>query len=217
MKLTADIAYQYLCKARKDNNGKWIEHSFYVGEAAGLIAENIDNIDADKARSFGYLHDIGRSMGEMQIRHIFCGYYLLNEKGYKDAARICLTHSFPIKEITTVTGVWDCGDDEYEFLQNYLENTNYDIYDKLIQLCDNIGAAEGIVILEKRLVDIVRRYGIDYENLLNRWERLFKLKKEFENLMGRSLEDVLKLNSTSRCEFKSKYSHEDARGDICDL
>ncbi len=147
------------------------------------------------AGSYGLLHDIGRAFGDqsMQIRHIFEGYHFLMDEGYPDAARICLTHSFPVQDIHAVTGVWDCTQDEYVFLDNYLQKIEYDSYDKLIQFCDNIALPEGIVTLEKRMVDIVLRYGFDAENTVARWEKLFSIKAELEAAMGCSVEDALGL------------------------
>ncbi len=152
-------------------------------------------MDAELAGSYGLLHDVGRAFGDehMQINHIFAGYRFLMDEGYPEAARICLTHSFPVQDIRTVTGIWDCTQKDYDFLEDYLQKIEYTPYDRLIQFCDNIALAEGVVILEKRLVDIVRRYGLDAENLVARWESLFAIKKEIETAMECSVEDVLGL------------------------
>ena len=158
-----------------------------------MIASQVKGLDANLAESYGYIHDIGRAFGEMKINHIFFGYRFLLGEGYEDAAKICLTHSFPVQDIYQVTGVWDCEKEDYDFLANYLGNIQYTKYDKLIQLCDVIGSANGITIMEKRLVDIVRRYGIDSNNLITRWNKLFELKEEFEKEAGCSLEKILGL------------------------
>ena len=195
MLLNVDKAYCYLQEARHANDGPWIDHSYYVGLAAGKLASHIDGMDEDTAMAYGFVHDIGRIFGEMKIRHIFEGYRLLMKDGYPDAARICLTHSFPVQDIHAVTRIWDCESDDYIFMKQFLDGVEYNQYDKLIQLCDNIGSAEGIVVLERRMVDIVLRYGIDTANLLDRWKRLFAIKEEVETLMGESVEAALGLKS----------------------
>lgn len=194
MKLTIDIANNYLIRYGHKQDG-WIKHSYSVGMASYLIALKISSLNADLAASYGLLHDIGRSFGDksMKISHIFKGYRFLLSEGYPDAARICLTHSFPVQDIKSVTGIWDCSEEDYIFLENYLQSITYNPYDKLIQLCDNLGMADGIVPLEKRLVDIIRRYGLDAENVPSRWAQLFAIKEEFEKQMGETIEDVLKL------------------------
>lgn len=190
--INAKIAYKYLIRAREMNDGLWINHSIYVGQAARKIASYIDGIDANLAESYGYLHDIGRMFGEMKINHIFEGYRFLLSEGYDDAARICLTHSFPVQDIKQVKGVWDSSPADYKFMENYLTSIEYTQYDELIQLCDVFGSAEGVTAMEKRLVDIVLRYGMD-EYTVNRWKSLFVLKEKFEKKIGRQIEDVLGL------------------------
>ena len=65
-----------------------------------------------------------------------------------------------------------------------------DDYDKLIQLCDSLATDYGFVILEKRFVDVTRRYGI-MEGYIKGWEVAFSIKEYFEEQMGCSIYDVL--------------------------
>lgn len=176
------------------NDGLWINHSFYVGKVAGEIASHIAGMNADLAEAYGYIHDIGRMFGEMQIKHVFAGYRFLLDEGYPDAANICLTHSFPIQDIKQVKDIWDCTAADYAFLEKYLSSIEYTQYDELIQLCDVFGSAEGVTVMEKRLVDIVLRYGFD-EFTVNRWKSLLILQKTFEEKMGTTIEAVLGLRT----------------------
>ena len=63
-------------------------------------------------------------------------------------------------------------------------------YDRLIQLCDSLAADYGFVILEKRFVDVVRRYGINEEYVRDR-EIVFDIKEYFEKQAGCSVYDLL--------------------------
>ena len=63
-------------------------------------------------------------------------------------------------------------------------------YDRLIQLCDSLAADYGFVILEKRFVDVVRRYGIN-EEYVRDWESVFDIKEYFEKQAGCSVYDLL--------------------------
>lgn len=196
MILTSEQAYKYLLKAGMQNDGKWIQHSLYVGQAAGMLASQMDGlVSIDNVIAMGYVHDIGRMFGNMKMNHALRGYYFLKDEGYEEAAKVCLTHSFPVQDIETVTGLWDCSEEDYIFLKEYISSCQYDYYDKLIQFCDNIATADGITAIEVRLIDIVMRYGFDNKNTINRWEKCFGLKKEIESLMGKTVEDVLGLKT----------------------
>lgn len=69
-------------------------------------------------------------------------------------------------------------------------NCQADDYDKLIQITDALATDYGFVILEKRFVDVTRRYGI-MENYIKGWEITFQNKEYFEQQMGCSIYDVL--------------------------
>ena len=56
-------------------------------------------------------------------------------------------------------GKKDVTKEQQEELELYLGELEYDDYDRLIQLCDSIGAAEGVVSMEERMGDVKRRYG----------------------------------------------------------
>ena len=55
---------------------------------------------------------------------------------YKRQARICLTHSFPVKDIEADIGKKDISAAQYAFIRDFLNGLDYDDYDKLIILCD---------------------------------------------------------------------------------
>ncbi len=80
--------------------------------------------------------------------------------------------------------------EEREIREYILHCGPADDYDRLIQLCDALAADYGFVILEKRFVDVTRRYGI-MENYIRGWEVTFAIKEAFEERMGCSVYDVL--------------------------
>ena len=75
-------------------------------------------------------------------------------------------------------------------IKKYILNCQADDYDRLIQLCDSLAVDYGFVILEKRFVDVTRRYGI-MEGYIKGWEIAFSIKEYFEKEMGCSIYDVL--------------------------
>ena len=188
--LTIQQANEQLQTAYQKNPGPWVEHSRSVAENARRIAEHTDCIDPDTAYTMGLLHDIGRAAGVSGIRHIFDGYDRMNALGQTTIARICLTHSFPLKNIHAFQGNFDCSKQQLAFLQYFLDSCSYDNYDRLIQLCDALSLPSGACILEKRLVDVALRHGVN--NLsLEKWRAFLQLKQYFDRLCRCNLYTLL--------------------------
>jgi putative nucleotidyltransferase with HDIG domain len=190
-----ETAEKLLLWAGNKNPGKWIQHSYNVAKAAGIIAKEC-SLDYNLAYILGLLHDIGRYEGITNLRHVIAGYKLMQEKGYNAVARICLTHSFPDKNIGSFPGKIECTTDEINYIKNELERIEYDDYDKLIQLCDSLGSSDGLTIIEMRIVDVVRRYGFN-EHTLKKWDVIFAIKKYFDekcnkNIYGLFEEELVK-------------------------
>jgi hypothetical protein len=172
------------------NPGPWRDHSLYVGKAAELIAKEDKELDGNVAFALGLLHDIGRRYGVTSMRHSIDGYKFAIEKGYDLVARICITHSFPYKNIDAVFGKWDCSDEEYEFVKDYLDNIDLSAYDKLIQLCDALALPSGYCLMEKRMLDVAMRHGVN-EYTIEKWKATFEIQKIFEERIGKSIYSVL--------------------------
>ncbi|WP_034446266.1 HD domain-containing protein [Butyrivibrio sp. AE2032] len=187
---TIDEALNELEIAGQINPGPWVKHSINTGVAARNIAEKVPGLDPEKAYIVGLMHDIGRRVkfGFVDIpTHVYEGYKYCMEKGWDEAARICMTHSYLLMQ------------DEFNYepetenekaIKAYIMDCTVDDYDKLIQLCDSLAVDYGFVILEKRFVDVTRRYGI-MEGYIKGWEVAFGIKEYFEEKMGCSIYDVL--------------------------
>lgn len=188
--LTIQQANEQLQTAYQKNPGPWVEHSRSVAENARRIAEHTDCIDPDTAYTMGLLHDIGRATGVSGIRHIFDGYDRMNELCQPTIARICLTHSFPLKNIHSFQGSFDCSKQQLAFLQRFLDSCSYDNYDRLIQLCDALSLPSGACILEKRLVDVALRHGVN-DLSLEKWSAFLQLKQHFDRLCRCNLYTLL--------------------------
>ena len=183
-------AEQMLTEAEKKNPGPWVQHARYAAQAAGLIAARHPDLDETTARCLGLLHDIGRREGVSDMRHVLDGYNYLVGLGYPDAARICLTHSFPLKQVEAASGEWDCTPDELAFIRAYLAEIDYDLYDRLIQLCDALALPTGFCLIEKRLVDVALRRGVNALTV-EKWKGFLALQKEFELGVGGSIYALL--------------------------
>lgn len=185
-----ELANVELNKAAILNPGLWVQHSMNVAEGARLIASRCDGLDEKMAYVFGLLHDIGRKVGFVAKRHIWEGYQYMTAMGWFEVARICLTHSFPIKNIDMDLSKDDLLKDERDYIRWYLSKIEYDDYDKLIILCDSLADAKGFCLLEKRFIDTARRYGI-YPYSLDRWNKTFEYKEYFEDMMEMNVYDIL--------------------------
>ncbi len=150
-------AEQILAEGLKENPGKWGAHSRNTATSAEAIG-SAAGLDPDRCFVSGLLHDIGRRVGPVQLAHIYHGWKYMNEMGYPLIGRICLTHSFALQKITAYGGDFDLAEEEIREMSDALDALVYDDYDRLIQLCDNISGASGIMRMEDRIADIQLRY-----------------------------------------------------------
>jgi hypothetical protein len=172
------------------NPGPWVNHSRFVAEAAELIARADSRLDSKRAYVLGCLHDIGRRFGVSDMRHAINGYLFLSGLGHHQAARVCLTHSFPYKHVDAASGVWDCSVEDKRIVADFLSMCRYTAYDRLIQLCDALCTADGFCLIERRLVDVALRRGIN-EYTLRKWQAFRDVQQYFERRLGRSIYDLL--------------------------
>jgi len=183
---TINEANKLLLWGNKNNPGPWIDHSKVVARAAKTIAQKC-NLNGNIAYILGLLHDIGRYEGVTELHHIYAGYRLMTEKRYSYIAKICLTHSFPNKNLNSYIGKNDCTKKETIEIKNKLKDYEYDDYDRLIQLCDTIGSSDGICFMEKRIFDVVKRYGKVNKSIVKKWDTNFEIKIYFDRLCGTNI------------------------------
>jgi hypothetical protein len=195
MALTAQQAKAWLNEAAGMNPGPWVEHSRFVAEAARIIAQHTPGMDGERAYSLGLLHDIGRRFGVTGNLHIADGYDYMMGQGCPEAAKVCLTHSFPLQDIESCFGSWDAvpgrdGRGVKERVRRLLAQTRYDGYDQLVQLCDALALPTGFCLLEKRWVDVVMRHGPN-PLMAPKWRATYRIKELFEKQMGSSIYELL--------------------------
>ena len=183
-------AESLLAEGGRLNPGPWVQHSLNVARAAELIAGATQDMDADAAYVLGCLHDIGRRYGVSGMRHALDGYHYLLSLGHADAARVSLTHSYAFQDARAVFGEVDCTPEQLLQLEALLAQIEYDEYDRLIQLCDALAMASGYVLIEKRLVDVLLRYGCN-DLVVPKWRAIMDLKTHFDDRTGGSVYELL--------------------------
>ncbi len=185
MKLTSEKALEFLENARgKTATDGWINHSICVGNSAGKIAAEL-NIDVDKAKSLGYIHDIGKLVGDFN-NHVINGYNYIKELGYdEEYANVCLTHAYLNNDYKCTGGGIP---KNIPFRTQFIKCHEYTIYEKIIILCDLMCTSVNLT-LEKRLADIMIRRGV-HENTVYHITEAQKLKKEFDDMLGHNIYDL---------------------------
>lgn len=191
MKLNSTGAKEILeFERQRTQNDNWIEHSICVGNTAEIIAKALKekgySIDIDKAKTLGYLHDIGKYNGEYD-EHPIRGYKYLKDKGYdEEYCNICLTHSYLNNDIIcTAGGVPNLKDNL--FLSEFIKNHSYTMEEKIINLCDLMcPQSNNVYTIDKRLTDILIRRGT-FSNTQYHIKETYKLKEYFDNLLGYNL------------------------------
>lgn len=185
---TRTEAEALLAEAERCNPGPWGSHSRVAAHCAERIAAECPDMDAAKAYILGLLHDIGRKFGVRHLGHVSDGYSYMTSLGYDEVARVCLTHSFNRHTTDDYIGNFDTTEDELQLIRSNLQPIVYDDYDRLIQLCDAIAGAEGVLDIEDRMADVRRRYG-SYPQ--EKFERNLALKQYFEEKMGKDIYTVV--------------------------
>lgn len=179
----AEIELEY---AASLNPGDWTAHSRFVALACKNIASRCKDLCSETAYCYGLLHDIGRYAGRSSEKHLIDGYRFCIERGWEKAAQICISHAFMIQDITTSIGVFDVSREDYQFMAEFIENAQYDDYDRLVQLCDALALPSGFCLLEKRFVDVALRYGTP-PVIVQRWRKTLEIKEIFEEKIKDSI------------------------------
>ena len=166
------------------NPGPWGRHCLTAAHCAEKIANACGDMDSEKAYILGLMHDIGRKFGTRHLGHVSDGYTYMKSLGYDEAAKICLTHSFNNHTVDEYIGKFDVSQEELTLIKTKLVETVYDEYDLLIQLCDSLAGADGVLDIEERMNDVKRRYG-SYPQ--DKWDSNIELMHYFEKRMNQNI------------------------------
>ena len=179
--LIDDVIYDKTDFQKPEN--KWVLHCLFTAIASKRIAEKL-GLDSDKAMAMGCIHDIGRKISHPN--HAIEGYRYMINKGYREDANVCLTHSFIDNNIVMTAGGGPDTKEKYDYIDNFLQKTPCTIYDNIVQMSDLFCLETGFTTVENRLLDISKRKGV-YPNSLDHFHKAMELKERLETQMGCSL------------------------------
>jgi molybdenum cofactor cytidylyltransferase len=163
----ADVILNDICKVPTDG----IKHCLQVAEVATAIGRALDaagqKVDVEIVRMAAKLHDVAKG----QMKHDIAGGKLLRELGFGmvgDIIAICN----------------DLGGG----------NTRLPLEAKIVYLADKLVTGESLVSVEERYSSADRRFGTTMEikaAIARRLKATIDVKKELEDLLGRTLENVI--------------------------
>jgi putative nucleotidyltransferase with HDIG domain len=162
-----DVILHNICNVAPDR----IKHSSKVAEVAALISQSLNTagftVDSELVRMAAMLHDIAKG----QQKHDAAGGQILRELGFGKVADIVAVHS-------DLAG----------------GNTGLPLEAKIVYLADKFVEGERLVSLEERYSLANHRFGLTPEveaAISKRLSIAHTVKKEIENLLSRSLEEVI--------------------------
>ena len=171
-----------------------INGAAYIARAiAQAITSKLPEINSDEVYVSTLLHDIGR-LEEPRVNrfHGIIGYEKLKERD-ENAARTALIHMFPLGklppfELCSDLFLGEQGQQDYDFVANYLKKTPLTEGDLLIQLADCLANKDGFVTLDQRFTEYQERHHI----ILPKELRIprYQLKNRFDQILGHSVYDL---------------------------
>ncbi len=183
-----------LNQARTENpkrNEGWVLHSIAVGNTAGKLAtafnEKGHKFDVDKITKFGYIHDIGKYVGDFAI-HPVNGYKYLKKLGYDpEYCEVSITHSFVNNDPFCMFSDFMQADRD-KFVIDFVKKHQFTDVDRLLNLCDCMVCLEPWTI-DKRMINIIARHGV-CEHTAERINETYRIKEHFDDLLGYNLYDL---------------------------
>ncbi len=174
---------------------EYVFHTTGVADSARRIAAETPYLNPEKAYVLGLLHDYGKKYDERATGkfHARTGYEELSAMGYDDAARICLTHSFPDSDFEDSEYASYCPE-WLSWARQELKKVVCDDYDRLIQLCDLFFEGMSKVGFAARFAGIEQRYHLLPSQTARLKSAAARNKTFFDNLCGIDIYELLNIS-----------------------
>ncbi len=159
-------------------------HIFGAAEVARAIAE-LSGLDCSRAYFSALLHDIGKIREKyLQRFHGIVGYEMLKNED-ENVARACLVHTFPFNRLDSFEkcqSMFFGNVEDYEQTAEFMALHPLDDYDRLVQMCDWVSNAYGLVTIEERAEEYALRHGVEVAPEM--LEATHELKSYFDRKIG---------------------------------
>ena len=126
------------------------------------------------------------------IPHFIVGYDEMMEREFDFVAKICLTHSFPIKDFL-FEDYSSYNREDLIKIKNILQKIEYNDYDRLIQLCDMFFEGMNKVTYQERIEGIKRRFSLTDDQIKNLKKGAETNKKYFDDLCGCDVYNIINI------------------------
>ena len=162
----------------------WDRHCIGVADIAYALALEVKkhiDIDAEKTRVMGLVHDFGRSVTNDPYRHAYEGYKLMKSLGHHELARICVCHS---------NGTYKEEDlPEYGLKpEDFFVRT---LPEKLVFIADSLESHGNIIRHDVRIAQTIERYRLKNPEFIPVLEsKLAEFKgfdREITQIIGKSI------------------------------
>ena len=195
----------------KDISRWWMyeNHIITAARIAKIIASKIKGMNDEQAYVNALLHDVCRTNERQENRfHGISGYEKLISKDEK-AARASLLHMFlwnRIQPFRKCEQMFFGNKKDYDFVADYIKNTQVTDDDLLVQLVDNLANKNGFVTIEQRAKDLSERKGVVLDQ---EWfETRHRLKTYFDKKIGCDIYNLVDFcNITNNPSNETGYAH----------
>lgn len=170
-------------------------HCSLVACCAEIISSRIADIDGQKAYMMGLLHDYGKMVEDadnINRFHGLTGYEAMNELGYDELAKTCLTHTFVNKDFKVAE--FNYPQKDLQRVKKLLSKMEYDDYDRLIQLCDLLVLGFDFKNIKERMIFVKNKYHLNTIIIKNKYREALRLKRYFDEKCGCDIYRLLGVN-----------------------
>ena len=169
-------------------------HSMLVADAACIIADRC-GMDAERARVYGEMHDVGKfGLKEHELyKHCLNGYEML-KSDHPDIAMICLTHPFLTTEYERILSFCKNDKEEADKIYQIIKDIKFDDYIKLIQLCDKVSSYDRYVTIKQKMQWYQEKQRLSIGLLDKRFARLYMIKAKLDRMAKVDTYFLLKLS-----------------------
>lgn len=188
---TSQEAWELIEELTIDKESATFLHLREVGDTAGKIAEALRKkgieVNPDKARAFGYLHDVGRLIGPEQD-HIINGYHYLKDRDFaEEYCAVSLTHSFPNHTVDCILST-PIDPVREKLVHDYLPTHQFSLEEELVCLSD-LMVHTRVTTVEKRMIDVISRHGT-WTGTQDCIHVVLALKDKIDQMLGYNLYDL---------------------------